>query len=85
MMVIGERSPCYYLHPKAFSSCLLPCPVEEREGECGWVGIWQLAKVNPSQLCYREELTESSKDKDVDMISNIEILKAVDGWTMRRH
>ena len=49
------------------------------------MGIWQPAKVNPSQLCYREELIESSKNKGVDIISNIEKPEAVDGWMMRKH
>lgn len=49
------------------------------------MGIWQSAEVNPPHPCYREKLIKSSKNEDVDLISNTENPKAVDGWMMRKH
>lgn len=57
---------------KAFPSCFLSSPVEEREGEYGWVGIWQPAEVNPPHFCYTEKLIKSNKNEDLDPFSNTE-------------
>lgn len=46
MMVTNEWSPCPYLNPWAFDLIFFPHPVEDREWESSWVGIWQPAMVN---------------------------------------
>lgn len=50
MMVMVRDLPVLISTHKLFHLIFFLCVIEDTEWERGWVGIWQQAKVNPTQL-----------------------------------